>query len=410
MKAIIILGDGMSDRPVAALGGKTPLQVAHKPHIDSIAARGRVGLFQTIEPGWPLGSDVANLSVLGYDPLGTVQGRAVLEAAAMGVELAPEDVALRCNLIALEDGKIKNHSAGHIDTAEAAEIVRDLDAALGGGTGPQPVTFHPGVSYRHLLVLRGGWADPAVACAPPHDNVGGAVEALLPRAKSDAPGAVATAARLCELTDRAAMILATHPVNARRRSAGKDAADSIWTWSPGRRPTMRTMRERFGVTGAVISAVDLLRGLGRYAGLDVIEVPGATGLWDTNYEGKAAAALDALADHDFVYVHVEATDEAGHARDLDLKVRCIEMLDDRLVRHILDGVKARGIGAVVSVLPDHPTPVETGAHAGDPVPVAVWDPRAAADAVAGYDEAQAAQGSLGVLHGDRFIRLALGLR
>ena len=410
MKAIIILGDGMSDRPVAALGGKTPLQVARKPHIDSIAARGRVGLFQTIEPGWPLGSDVANLSVLGYDPLGTVQGRAVLEAAAMGVELAPEDVALRCNLIALDNGKIKNHSAGHIDTAEAAEIVRDLDAALGRGEGPQPVTFHPGVSYRHLLVLRGGWADPAVACAPPHDNVGGAVAALLPRATSDAPGAVAAAARLCGLIDRAAMILATHPVNARRRAAGKDAADSIWTWSPGRRPTMRTMRERFGVTGAVISAVDLLRGLGRYAGLDVIEVPGATGLWDTNYEGKAAAALDALADHDFVYVHVEATDEAGHARDLDLKVRCIEMLDDRLVRHILDGVKARGIEAVVSVLPDHPTPVETGAHAGDPVPVAVWDPRAAADAVAGYDEAQAAQGSLGLLHGDHFIRLALGLR
>ena len=410
MKAIIILGDGMSDRPVAALGSKTPLQVARKPHIDSIAARGRVGLFQSIEPGWPLGSDVANLSVLGYDPLGTVQGRAVLEAAAMGVELAPEDVALRCNLIALADGKIKNHSAGHIDTSEAAEIVRDLDAALGGGEGPQPVTFHPGVSYRHLLVLRGGWADPAIACAPPHDNVGGAVEDLLPRAKSDAPGAIAAAERLCELYERALMILATHPVNARRRAAGKDAADSIWTWSPGRRPTMKTMRERFGVSGAVISAVDLLRGLGRYAGLDVIEVPGATGLWDTNYEGKAAAALDALVDHDFVYVHVEATDEAGHARDLDLKVRCIEMLDDRVVRHVLEGLEARGIEAVVSVLPDHPTPVETGAHAGDPVPVAIWDPRENGDAVAGYDEAQAAKGSLGVLHGDHFIRLALGLR
>ncbi len=173
---------------------------------------------------------------------------------------------------------------------------------------------------------------------------------------------------------------------------------------------MPTLRERFGVTGAVISAVDLLRGLGRYAGLDVIEVPGATGLWDTNSEGKAAAALDALADHDFVYVHVEATDEAGHARDLDLKVRCIEMLDDRLVRHVLDGLKARGIEALVSVLPDHPTPVETGAHAGDPVPVAVWDPRSGGDAVAGYDEVQAAAGSLGTLHGDAFIRLALGLR
>ncbi len=408
MKAIIILGDGMSDRPVPALGGRTPLQVARKPHIDRIARLGRVGLFRTIEPGWPLGSDVANLSVLGYDPIGTVQGRAVLEAAAMGVELAPEDVALRCNVIALSDGKIKNHSAGHIETAESAEIIRDLDAALGGGRGPRPVTFHPGVSYRHLLVLRGGWADPAVECAPPHDHVGGAVADLLPRAKSDAPGAVAAAERLCELYERALPILAGHPVNAWRRAAGKDAADAIWTWSPGRRPTMKTMRERFGVTGAVISAVDLLRGLGRYAGLDVIEVPGATGLWDTNYEGKAAAALDALADHDFVYVHVEATDEAGHARDLDLKVRCIEMLDDRLVRHILDGLERRGVGAIVSVLPDHPTPVETGAHAGDPVPVAVWDPRVPGDGVAAFDETNAAHGSLGTLHGDAFIRLALG--
>ena len=168
------------------------------------------------------------------------------------------------------------------------------------------------------------------------------------------------------------------------------------------------MRERFGVSGAVISAVDLLRGLGRYAGLDVIEVPGATGLWDTNYEGKAAAALDALADHDFVYVHVEATDEAGHSRDLDLKVRCIELLDDRLVRHVLDGLATRRIDAIVSVLPDHPTPVESGAHAGDPVPVAVWDPRVAADGVTVFDEGEAAQGSLGVLHGDQFIRLALG--
>ncbi len=408
MKAVIILGDGMSDRPIEALGGKTPLQVARKPHIDRIAARGRVGLFRTIEPGWPLGSDVANLSVLGYNPVRTVQGRAVLEAAAMGVELAPEDVALRCNVIALAGSTIKNHSAGHIESAEAAEIIRDLDAALGGGRGPRPVTFHPGVSYRHLVVLRGGWADPGVECAPPHDNVGGEVAALLPRAVDPSPAARATAERLRELYERALPILAKHPVNVRRRAAGKDAADAIWTWSPGRRPTIPTIRERFGVTGAVISAVDLLRGLGRYAGLDVIEVPGATGLWDTNYEGKAAAALDALADHDFVYVHVEATDEAGHARDLDLKIRCIEMLDDRLVRHVLDGLASRRIEALVSVLPDHPTPVATGSHAGDPVPVAVWDPRVPADGAKVFDEVEAAGRSLGTLHGEQFIRLALG--
>ncbi|HNX51886.1 MAG TPA: cofactor-independent phosphoglycerate mutase [Thermoanaerobaculaceae bacterium] len=409
MKAIIILGDGMSDRPVARLGGRTPLQVARKPHIDRVARLGRSGLFQTIEPGWPLGSDVANLSVLGYDPLNTVKGRAVLEAAAMGVELAPEDVALRCNLVAIQDGAIKNHSAGHITTAEAAEIIRDLDAALGGGRGSRPVTFHTGVSYRHLLVLRGGWASPDVWCAPPHDHVGEEVDKLLPHPTLETPAALATVDRLIELYACALPILAEHPVNRQRRAAGKDNADAIWTWSAGRRPTMQTLQERFGVRGAVISAVDLLRGLGRYTGLDVIEVEGATGLWDTNYEGKAQAALDAVRDHDFVYVHVEATDEAGHARDLDLKVRCIEMLDDRLVRHILAGVEERRIKAVVSVLPDHPTPVETGSHANDPVPVAVWDPRLPPDAVQGYDEAQAAAGGLGMLRGEAFIRLALGL-
>ncbi|HPW55818.1 MAG: cofactor-independent phosphoglycerate mutase [Thermoanaerobaculaceae bacterium] len=409
MKAIIVLGDGMSDRPLPELDGRTPLQAARKPHLDEVARRGRVGLFQTIEPGWPLGSDVANLSVLGYDGPRAVQGRAVLEAAAMGVELGPEDVALRCNLIAIEGGRIKNHSAGHIDSDEAAEIVRDLDTELGGGRGRFPVTFHPGVSYRHLLVLRGGWADPAVVCAPPHDHVGEKLGELLPSPRTDSPAAQRTAERLVELYTDALPILASHPVNARRRAAGKDVAGAIWTWSPGRRPTMATMQERFGVKGAVISAVDLLRGLGRLAGMTVIEVPGATGLWDTNYEGKAQQALEALADHDFVYVHVEASDEASHARDLALKIRCLEMLDERLVRHVLAGVRARGLQAVISVLPDHPTPVSTGAHASDPVPVAIWDPRLPPDAVQGYDEVQAAAGSLGMLRGDEFIRLALGL-
>ncbi len=408
MKSILILGDGMSDRPLPELGGRTPLEVARKPHVDRVAREGRVGLFRSIEPGWPLGSDVANLSVLGYDGPRAVQGRAVLEAAAMGVELGPEDVALRCNLVALEAGTIRNHSAGHIASDEAAEIVRDLDAALGNGQGPLPVTFHPGVAYRHLLVLRGSWAAPEVSCAPPHDHVGGRVEDLLPRPADDSERARRTADRLVELYSAALPILAAHPVNARRRAAGKDAADAIWTWSPGRRPHLATLQERFGVRGAVISAVDLLRGLGRYAGMTVVEVPGATGLWDTNFEGKAQHALDALADHDFVFVHVEAPDEAGHARDLALKIRCIEMLDERLVRHVLAGLEERRIEAVVSVLPDHPTPVSTGSHAADPVPVAIRDPRLPADAVQGYDETLAATGSLGMLRGDQLIRLALG--
>lgn len=403
-KTVIILGDGMSDHPVERLGGRTPLMAAHKPHIDRIARDGRVGLFKTIPDGMGAGSDVANLAVLGYDPAECSQGRAVLEAASMGVDLDPADVALRLNLICTIDGRIKNHSSGHISSEEAAGIVATLDAELGGGRGAEPVTIHPGVSYRHLVVLR-GWGDPGIDCAPPHDNVGGEVETLLPRARSAA--AERSAARLVELYRQALPILASHPVNLARRAAGRDEATAIWPWSPGRRPNMRTLQERFGVRGAAISAVDLVMGLGRYAGMDLIQVPGATGLHDTNYEGKAAAALDALADHDLVYVHVEATDEAGHARDLELKIRCIEYLDARLVKPILDGLAARGIAATVAVLPDHPTPVETGNHGRDPVPVAIWRPGEAGDAVQGYDEVQAAAGSLGLLHGDEFIRLAL---
>jgi 2,3-bisphosphoglycerate-independent phosphoglycerate mutase len=407
MKAVVIIGDGMSDLPVAALGGKTPLMAAAKPHIDEIARRGVTGLFATVPDGLPNGSDVANLSVLGYDPRACLQGRGVLEAASMGVDLGPDDVAMRCNLLTIDDqGRIKNHSAGHIPTEEAAAIIRDLDRELGGGRGDRPARFHPGVSYRHLLVLPGGWASAEFDCSPPHDFVGGREEDLMPRARNEA--AQATVERIHDIHRKAKAILAGHPVNAARRTAGKDPANSMWVWSPGHRPRMEPLTRRFGITGAVISAVDLIRGIGVYAGLERIDVPGATGLADTNYEGKAAAALDALGRHDFVYVHVEATDEAGHARDLALKIRCIEMLDRRLVRPILEGIRARGLEAAVAVLPDHPTPVETGAHASDPVPVALWRPGEKADSVQGYDEEQVKRGSLGLLRGDAFIRRVLG--
>jgi len=451
-KSIIVIGDGMSDRPVAALGGKTPLMVARKPHIDRIAREGRMGLVRTIRESGPADSAVANLAVLGYDAAKVSQGRAVLEAASMGVAIEQGDVALRCNLIALEgdpaDPRIKNHSAGHITSAEAAELIGVLDRELGSGRGPLPAHFHAGVSYRHLLVFRGGWASPDVACAPPHDHVGERVADLLPRAivrpdqDPDAGGrpsettprpsqtamqpnaaalqpneaarqpseaAQRTAARLVELYERARVILAGHPVNRARREAGRDAADAIWTWSPGMRPAMRTLAERFGVTSAVISAVDLIKGLGVYAGMDVIEVPGATGLHDTNYEGKAQACLDALAGHDLVYVHVEASDEAAHARDLALKIRCIEYLDERLVRPILAGLEARGIQASIAVLPDHPTPVETGQHGRDPVPVAILTPGQAPDATERFDEEAARRGALGTLEGDAFMRAVLGI-
>lgn len=415
MKTIVIIGDGMSDLPVARLDGKTPLMVARKPHIDRIAREGRQGLLRTIGETGPADSAVANLAVLGYDRSASKEGRAVLEAASMGVDIRPGDVALRCNLITLDgpEDRIRNHSAGHIPTGEAAELIADLEAALGGDQGSLPVRFHAGVSYRHLLVLTGGWASPGVVCAPPHDHVGDRIQDLLPHADPEAPpgeaeAAARTARRLVELHEKAAAILADHPVNRRRREAGHDAADSIWTWSPGRRPSLPTLHERFGVRGAVISAVDLVMGLGVYAGLDVIRVPGATGLHDTNYEGKAQACLDTLRDHDFVYLHVEATDEAGHARDLELKIRCIEYLDERLVRPVLVGLAERGIEATVAVLPDHPTPVETGLHGRDPVPVAIRQPGQEPDQTTRYDEVEAARGALGLMQGDEFIRRVLG--
>ncbi len=407
MKTVIILGDGMSDYPIERLGGKTPLQAAVKPSIDRIAREGRMGRFETVPEGLSKGSAVANLSVLGYDPAVTFNGRAVLEAANMGVALAPEDVAFRCNLCCIENGRIKNHSAGHISTEEADEIIRGLQARLGTSEGAIPVDFHTGVSYRHLLVLRGSAASPKLKCTPPHDFVGHEADGLLPSATEE--GAKPTEETVRSLMTRAAEILKDHPVNRKRVAAGKDPANTIWPWSPGHKPRMETLEERFGIRGAVISAVDLIMGLGLYAGMDVIRVEGATGLWDTNYEGKAAACIKALEDHDLVYVHVEATDEAGHAKELELKIKCIEMLDDRLVRPILEGIDQLGTDVAVAILPDHPTPVSTGVHARDPVPVAIMRPGQAPDATECYDEVQAAAGSLPFMRKDAFIRLALGL-
>ena len=401
MKYIIILGDGMSDYPVARLGGRTPLQVARKPNMDRIAREGRCGLVRTIEDDMPTGSEAANLAVLGYNPREVLQGRGVLEAASMGVDIREGDMAMRCNLICLsDDGRIKNHSAGHISSEESDEMLKTLQGELGS----DDLHFYTGVSYRHLLVGRG--LDPRLDCSPPHDHPGEMAEQLLIRPQ--VPAAQATADRLNDLTRRSWTILKDHPVNQRRRAAGKDPGNSIWLWSAGRRPKMWTFADRFGLTGAVISAVDLIRGIGVYAGLEVLKVPGATGLYDTNYEGKADACLAAIERHDFCYVHVEAPDEAGHDGNLDLKIRTIEDLDRRLVGRLLAGLEQRGLPAVVAVLPDHPTPVEKRIHVRDAVPVAIRDPRQAPDAVSVYDEQSCAQGGLGTLRGDEFIRTVFG--
>jgi len=416
MRCVIFLADGAADFPVADLGNKTPLQAASKPAIDRIARLGRCGSFVTVDDDMPPGSEVANLTVLGYDPRECYQGRGVIEAASMGVKLNDTDMAMRCNLICIADGRIKNHSAGHISTDEAHKLIRHVDRYLGG----DDAHFFPGISYRHLLVLSESDPplDPSIPsslplsfstdfeCFPPHDHVGEKVEDLMIVPKSDE--AKPTVARLNDMIRCSWELLPQHSVNQERVKAGKDPANSIWFWSQGRKPKMKTLKEQYGITGAVISAVDLIRGLGVYAGLDVIDVPGATGLIDTNYEGKAEACLKALENHDFVFVHVEASDEASHARDLKQKILAIEYLDSRLVARVMKGIEDKGIQATVAVLPDHLTPVARGNHVHGPVPVAILNPDLAPDSVQTYDESACVAGELGVLRGDQFIRTVLG--
>jgi len=400
MKYIVIVGDGMADYPIKKLGGKTPLMVAQKPNIDRVAWEGRCGQLVTVEPDMPPGSEVANLTVLGYDPRACYQGRGVLEAASQGLTLNSTDIAMRCNLICVQNGRIKNHSAGHLTTEEGGKLITDLQSKLGNPI----IHFYPGLSYRHLLVLSQGSTE--IECAPPHDNVGRPISEVMIKARTAA--ASLTADMLNALIVRSPEVLSDHPVNRNRLQNGKDVANYIWPWSPGRKPKMTTLAERYGIKGAVISAVDLIMGTGIYAGMDVIRVAGATGLWDTNYEGKADACIEALADHDFVYCHVEATDEAGHSKDLDMKIKAIEYLDNRLVARVLNRLEENKIEAVVAILPDHLTPVEYGNHVRDPVPVAIWDPRQPADNVTVFDEIAVKEGALGVMHGKQFIETVIG--
>ena len=397
MKHIIILGDGMADEPIGSLGGLTPLQYAKTPYMDELARQGVTGRMKTVADGFHPGSEVANMAVLGYDLPIVYEGRGVLEAASIGVELQPGDMAMRCNLICVEEEILKNHSAGHITTEEADELIHSLNEQLGS----EQVHFYTGVSYRHLLVIKGG--DKRVACTPPHDVPLHPFRPLL--VKAEVPEAQATADLLNELILRSQELLKNHPVNLRRQAEGKDMANSIWPWSPGYRPAMRTMKEMYGIErGAVISAVDLIRGIGVYAGLKVLHVEGATGLYDTNYEGKAQAALEALKENDFVYLHIEASDEAGHEGDVALKVKTIENLDRRAVGPIYEAVKQWKEPVAIAVLPDHPTPCAVRTHTNQPVPFLIWKPGETPDGVTRFDEFAVAEGKYGVLEKDQFIK------
>jgi len=378
MKYAVILGDGMSDYPVKELNGRTPLMCASKPNMDFMARHAsHYGLCQTTVEGLPAGSDVANLAVLGYDPVKYYNGRGPLEAMSMGVRLKPDDVAFRCNLITVKDGAIFDYSAGHITSEEAAGLMAYLDEAMGS----DGVKFYPGVSYRHLLVLNG--KGERAVCDPPHDFVGEPVDAHMPRGEGSE--------LLVELIKGSWKLLASHPINIRRAAAGKNPANSIWPWGQGKAPEMPKFREKYGLAGSVISAVDLIKGLGAYAGLEVINVPGATGYLDTDYSAKARHALSSLEERDFVFIHIEAPDEAGHEGMVEEKVKAIEDIDKKVVGPMLEGMRRLGDFRLM-VLPDHPTPLSIKTHARDPVPYIIYDSRRNKDTGKAYDEKSMSDG------------------
>lgn len=415
MKHIIILGDGMADLPVERLGGKTLLQYARKPMMDQLAREGRCGRLITVPEGFPPGSEVANTAILGYDLNKVYEGRGPLEAASIGYEMADDDFAIRCNIITLEGGKIITHNGGNLETKDADVLIRYLNEHLAKPInereGCERVKFITGIQYRHLLVIKGG--NKHIVCAPPHDHPNEPWRPLL--VKPGTPDSQefttrlspqATADLLNELILKSQKLLANHPFNIERAKRGERQANSIWPWSGGYRPSMETLMQQYPQvkSGAVISAVDLIRGIGHYAGLRIIEVEGATGLANTNYEGKAQAAIDALRQDDFVFVHVEASDEAGHDGDLELKLKTIEYLDQRLITPIYKEVEQWNEPVCIAVLPDHLTPVEMRIHVGQPVPFLIWHRGIQSDDVQQYDEVSCVDGAYGLLKLNEFMQ------
>jgi len=399
MKYLVILADGLSDLPIESLSGKTPVMAANTPNIDRLCSMSRLGLLHTVPDSLHPGSEVANMTVMGYDPEKYFTGRGVIEAVAMGVELADTDMAFRCNLVTVENDILKNHSAGHISSEEALELIKYLNSQLGDDN----VQFYPGVSYRHLLVIKNGKGK--IKAMPPHDYPGSPVKGLLPKSEDDL--SLKTVDLVNQLIARSREILNDHPINIKRKEAGKSPANSIWPWSPGYKPQMPTLKEMYGLnSGSVISAVDLIHGIGRLAGLNSIHVEGATGLYTTNYIGKAQAAINALKTTDYVYLHIEAPDEAGHEGDIALKIRTIEDIDAKVVKLILNEIEA-GEEITVAFLPDHPTPCELRTHTRDAVPFMIYRPNIKGDSIFEYNEKSAALGSFGTIKGTEFMKLLL---
>ena len=460
MKHIIILGDGMADLPIERLGGKTLLQYARKPMMDQLACEGRCGRLITVPEGFPPGSEVANTAILGYDLNKVYEGRGPLEAASIGYEMADDDFAIRCNIITIgnhkspqtdskslqtdsdspqtdsdssqTDGIIITHNGGNLQTADARQLIdylnRELAAPINQEQGCERVKFITGIQYRHLLVIKGG--SKHIVCAPPHDHPNEEWRPLLVKPAEGFNSASCqvgsgtadanekarltpqqTADLINELILKSQELLPKHPYNQAKAAKGERQANSIWPWSGGYRPSMETLQEQYPQikSGSVISAVDLIQGIGRYAGLDIVKVPGATGLADTNYEGKAQAAIDALRNQDFVFVHVEASDEAGHDGDLELKQKTIEYLDQRLIAPIYNEVRTWSEPVCIAVLPDHLTPVEQRIHVGQPVPFLIWHPGITPDDVQQYDEVSCVSGSYGLLKLNEFMQALMSI-
>ena len=413
MKHIIILGDGMADHAVERLGGKTPLQFANTPYMNLMAKEGKCGRLITVPEGFSPGSEVANTAILGYDLHEVYEGRGPLEAASIGYEMEPDDLALRCNIISLKDGKIITHNGGNLQTEDAKVLIDYLNEKLGN----ENVKFIAGIQYRHLLIIKGG--NKNIDCAPPHDHPNEEWRNLLVKPTMDVvdnhPTRLLpqeTAELLNDLILKSQPLLESHIYNKERAQEGKLMANSIWPWSGGYRPSMQPITSLYPQIkcGAVITAVDLIRGIGHYAGLRTINVPGATGLSDTNYEGKAQAAIDALKTDDFVFVHVEASDEAGHDGDLDLKIKTIEYLDSRIIKPIYEAVVNQFNEPIcITVLPDHPTPVEIRTHVSEPVPFLIWYKGIKPDEVSQYDEVSCVSGSFGMLKLQEFMQTLMNI-
>ncbi len=403
----------MADHKQASLEGKTPLQAANIPLIDQLAREGKTGRLVTVPEGFPPGSEVANTAILGYDLNTVYEGRGPLEAASIGYEMENDDLALRCNIISLKDGKIMTHHGGHLQTEDAHMLIDYLNENLAGDYTIDGETFGvkfiKGIQYRHLLIIKGG--NKNIICNPPHDHPNEEWEGLLVQPDTKAPKAdlmkaYATATLINLLIHSSQELLAAHPFNKEREANGKLQANSIWPWSGGYRPSMETLLSQFPEIkkGSVITAVDLIKGIGHYAGLNIINVEGATGLADTNYEGKAEAAINALKNgDDFVFVHVEATDEAGHDGDVALKVKATEYLNDRIVKPIYDYIMSVDENISIAILPDHPTPCETRTHVNEPVPFIIWHKEITPDCVQEYNEESCVSGAYGLLRLREFI-------